>query len=722
MSDATEAVSADYAIDVPSPAYVKEALPVVIEMWKGRNKFIEENRKHLEGKNEIAFPVNAQFKARITRTFLLQAAMAEKNARFMSEPNIVVVPSSFEPASRKESSDMEMAINTLFYEMEQQGNSGVWARMVADAISFDIGAERIEYASAPSWPEITIITNGKEKLSTMRPFESEEEYAKFREEYKRSQPVPLRSVYVPPDMVFPVYEGAAMVEVWEVEKRALREVLRSKMFAPTALSALRGRASSLTPRAMIKQEVTIVHYANQRIHAYYALSPSTERRSDATWPLVTSITDMVQGVGDPILLHYYEHDLGIPIYNIIGGREGGWKAGTNHIENVMHGMRELAQSADEIASQVTTNVRGSYWPTYVAEYDQALRGGDASPPDDIKAIPEGGIIPLWKGETLRPLVVPQPNPLVQWQFQMVVEQFERIAGSAAVYGQHQAGVATGFHQNLQITQAEHLDEKIEINLARGAVHRAVIVLKHIRQRGEKVWVHHRITNAAGERKGQFIPLDPKKLDPIPQLDAQVRKPRPIDYSVNIRAALDATMDRAGPGTPLLDDDTARERMLGEDRPDQIQQKIDIQNERRKLLASGVVSDRIAQALNLQLVKQSAPAVTDSMAAGVDPALTGAIMNQNVGGAAAAAGGVNPEQMAAVAAAAAANGTLVPPMAGPPGAVYNSEPKFNAVPPAPAPPQTGPSPFTGRGGGLPTGAPQPESVVGLALQRAARGGR
>ena len=68
-------------------------------------------------------------------------------------------------------------------------------------------------------------------------------------------------------------------------------------------------------------------------------------------------------IGEPVLLHAYEHNLGQSIYNTIAGRFGGWKSSTNRIEGVAKGLLELNQAADEVFSQVITNVRAKYWPT-----------------------------------------------------------------------------------------------------------------------------------------------------------------------------------------------------------------------------------------------------------------------------------------------------------------------------------------------------------------------
>ncbi len=341
------------------------------------------------------------------------------------------------------------------------------------------------------------------------------------------------------------------------------------------------------------------------------------------------------------------------------------------------------------------------------KYDPEYRDSTGSgPPNDIATVKPGEHIPLWKGEDIEPMFTPQSNPLVEFYFQTLATGMERLSGSSAIYGAQEPGVRTGYHASLQISQSEHLDEKLEAHFVAGAVNRATIVLEHIKAMNEPLSVHYRFTDKRGFRSGSYIRLDPKKLEPLPEIDAAVRKPRPIDYGAALRDAMTASQDRGGPNTPLLDDDTIRERLLGEDAPDVIQQKINIQGEQKKLIESGVLSQKIQERMNLLMAKDAATAVGEGEGMAADPALLQAAAQLNASGATEQGGGISPGTGAALEAGMAANGI---PQPAPP-------------PPAPTPsnvqmPVAAPSMINGQGGGTPPGRPQPEQQVALALNRA-----
>jgi len=710
----------DYRTDCPTEEHVRELLPYAIELWRDRNVFIRKIRQIIDGENPVGQPGDAPYSTQVTHNFLLRQAVSEKEARFLPMPIVQAVTNSVSTTAREEGTQFEDAVNRLQYEMEVQGDGDVWARMIADAIPFDIGVERIEAAPQLSWPEFTIVDdNGtpREKLSLIQPFESEEAYRKYREDYKKGAGCPLRSIYVQPEMYLPIREGTTTVETFEVEERSLREVLHNKTYDTAALRAFTANIKSADA---LRQRVTLVHYSNLNWHAYFALVPSmTVQGSGTVWPKANT-PDQI-GVGKPVFLHAYQHGIGRVIYNEMGGRNGGWKGTRNRIEGVINALAQINQDADEISSQVKTNIRNVYWPVLVAHFDMMQR----DPTDGIPKAPiikEGQSISMWKGEELKPLFLPQENPVLQWFFENLLKQHERLSGSLAVYGQPSPGVDTGFHANLQVSQSEHLDDKLETAFVHAAIQRVHIICGYIRRMDEKLWVHHRMTDEQGRRYGGYIALDPAKLRVMPQLDAIVKRPRPIDYVANIRAAIDASADRHGPGTPLLDDDTIRERLLGEQAPDRIAQKILIQNERQKLLDSGALTEIIKQQMQLDLQKDDQRQITPDQAGAADPALLRTLAQQtSFSDQAAQNGGMPPNNMLALMKGAQQAG--VPFLPGP---GQGQQSPIGNVPmeqPAGPPPSQGMgpnSPRLGMGGGPPPGQPQPEQDLGKMLQAITRG--
>lgn len=696
----------DVRTDVPPEKDVADLLAFMVEYWKPRNDWIEKIDKLLNGTNEVKGPDATKLPIQVTHSGLLMASIAEKCARFLPRPKIAVIPEGISTPARDESTRIEHAFDGIQYWMEVQSDTNVWDSVVFDAIAFDSGVERIQFLPHAIWPLISEIdpATNKEKLFSKNPKVSSQEYNKIRKEYKQRAGVPFTTTYVPLNCFFPSYDGPRMEYCFELEQRPLSAVLNNPMFksAKPRLEMMMGSASNRVENA--KKTVTIVHFSNNNIHAYYALMPKqAEGSALQSMPGAKASED----IGTPIFLSHYEHKLGRPIYNVVGGRFGGWKSATNRIEAVMNLMSYLTQDADEILSQVKTNIRASNWSAMVTILDPEMRDSTKAPTPVTKK--EGEDIALWKGEEIRPLVTPIESMATKWFYETIIQSMERLSGSSALYGARQPGVDTGFQANLQVTMSEHLDERLEQHLAMGGINRGMIILSYVASTKEDVWIFYKMRDEKGRQYGKYYKIDPKDVSPLPQLDATVRKPRTIDYSVMIRAAIDASQDRHGPGTPLLPDVRIWEKLLGEDDPDLLAKEIIIQNEKNKLLESGALTQKIIERLNIMAMDNSKPPIDASLAGTVDPALLAATRNINTSGQAAELGGISGGTMSALAQAGEQAGIPQTSANGPGGA-----------PPPPNASNVMQMPSRqGQGGGLPPGAPQPESTIAKSIQESLR---
>lgn len=698
----------DVTKDLPPESEIAQLLAFAVEYWKPRNDWLDKLEALLMGKNEVKGPEATKIPIQVTHSGLLMASVAEKVARFMQRPHIAVIPEGISSAGRDESTRVERAFDGIQYWMESQSESSVWDHVVFDAVAFDTGVERIQFLPHSVWPLIMEVdpATSKEKLFSKNPKTSKKAYEKIRREYKQRAGVPFTTTYVPLRCFFPFYDGPRLQYSFELEQRPLSAVLANPLFASARprLQMMLGDAKNRVEIA--KKTVTIAHFSNSQIHAYYALMPvkQAELSPLSNLPGATTSDD----IGQPIYLYHYEHGLGRSIYNVVGGRFGGWKTQHNRIEAVMNLMAFLTQDADEILSQVKTNLRSSNWTAFVTYLDPDMRDNTKSPEPVTKK--EGEDIALWKGEEIKPLITPIESQSTKWFYDTVVQSMERLSGSSALYGMRQPGVDTGFQANLQVTMSEHLDERLEQHLALGGINRGMIIMSYIAATDEDVWVFYKMSDADGRQYGKYYHIAPKDVQPLPQLDATVRKPRPIDYSVAVRAAIDASQDRHGPGTPLLPDERIWEKILGEEDPDLIAKQIIIQNEKQKLIESGALSQKVIERLNLKLLDNSKPEVSADMAGQVDPALLASIRDINNSGAPAATGGVSGQVLESLHAGGMQAGVQQAGVGAPP-------------PPSPAnimpmPPRPGPS-RQGQGGGLPPGSPQPESAVAKSIAESMR---
>lgn len=661
-----------YAFNLPPEEVVGSRLRQQARYWRDRNDLIARIRDALSGQNKIPAPTAAQYKVRVSHTYLLLAAANEKAARFMARPRIAVVPDSISAAARARSSKMERAINRIFEEMEIQSDGDVWSRVIFDAITLDSGFERIERAPAACWPELTIKEDGHDSFS--RIFEDPKAYKRAKENYKKRMPIPFRTVYCPAENVFPVYEGATMVECFEVERRSIRSILANPLFDVSRLSHF-----DLKDDGGLSTQVTLLHYCNQNYHAYYVLAPANDeyRHNAAVWPRENESSV-------PILLYAYEHGLGQTLYNHVGGRYGGWKGSYNRGIGIMEALLELNQDADEVASQYLTWIRSQGWPQYVAYFDPENRTNDGTPPKP-PVIQEGGTHALWNTEKIDMLPMGRMGPEAKEFYTIIRERIAELAGASSLYGIRQPGIETGYHESLAITQSEHLDAKLEQHFSRGAINRALLILKHIIAMDEEVFVAA-TAKKNGTKYSEWLSISPADLEQMPHLDAKVREHRPTDFMAAVQTAIQATSNRRGPGTPLLSDDTTREMILDVEEPDEELRKIILEMEQQRLLQSDVIHSKIVEALNLALVKQGVPQISEDAAKEADPALMQAI--QSLQGESAGLGGIDPRAQEAMMKASMDNN--------PAGADFAR-------------------PRMGTGGGLAPGMPQPAQTLGRGQQ-------
>ena len=668
--------SLNYALDLPDEGQLRARFSDAIETWRDDNLLVDEFRKALVGQNPIEAPVTAAYKIKKSHAYHLAAAVNEKESRFLDMPRIKVVPAGFGERAQAESTRIEKWATTATEEIERN-NPGVHSSMVRDQILFGRAVSRVERAPAAFWPEM-VIKGEDGKTNFERMYEDPTAYEKASEDYKRRAGIPIRRVYVPVESFLPILEGPTTVESFELEQRSLRSVRSNKMFDTSGLP-------DFDTGSGFKQNVIILHYANQDYYAYYALGPGT--REYRKWPGADSPESMKGGT--PILLHAYRHGLGRVPYNMVAGRGSGWRAqNRSETEYVMRAILDLNQNLDEINSQIHTAARAMGWPTPVLYLDQSLRGADDAIPKPPN-VQEGQPLTLWSTEKVGRLFEDQRLELLENQYKRLADRMSHLIGSSILFGERQPGVEAGYHANVLVTQSEHLDAKLDQNVARGHEDYVRLIFEHVAAMDEPTPVSYVEKNARGQRAGQWVSLKPSDVSPMPIIEARVRGQRPMDYPAAIQSFLNATRPANGPGTQAMSTVTARGDILNMEAPEEEEWRIYEEDERQKAVATGVLSDLIVEKLRLKLVKESTPAVSAQQVAGADPALQGAGAELATNGELAAAGGLSPDMALAQVDGGAAQ-------------QYNPTPE---------------SMINGTGGGTPMGLPQPQNILG---QQAARG--
>ena len=619
----------------PEPERLKQDLHYIREYWVPRNELVETTRRYLSGRNVIEAPTRVRYKIKPVHTYVLASVVNEKTARFMSLPGLqVVVSDALDPEERAISSKIERALSAIQYDMELKGDGDVWGRVTLDAILLDCGVERIDRAPQSFWPE----------LAQMQASGASDE---LRAGYKKERGSPLRSTYIPLEYTFPEYDGSVIINNFEIEQRNLRAIVNNPSFDSEGIAELKSRDDNGKVR-----DILILHHSTQNHHALYAIVPSSGGYTNQ----VRNDQERVwQTTGELVFLHSYEHSLGEVIYNYVSGRFGGWKTSEGGIIDIGKGIVHLNGILDELATQIYTNIRATKWPAFKATLDSEKRGYQEKGPPKAPTMEEGQDVTLFVGEDLVPLFAPVEDPVTSWFFNMVQGQISRLGGNPSLFGESQPGVRTGYQQALQIAEAEGVDAKLEQHMAQGAIKRGTLIMKHVRALDEEVWSHE-ITKVRGKKFGNYIVMKPEWLSPLPRLDSKVRKPRPVDFLAALRASREASDDRNGKGA-LLSDITIREEILAREEPDIEEKLVLTESTKNQVIQTGILAQRVGDALNIKLAKEMAPAVDPNMLANIDPAAMQAIQQiaqQSVG-----QGGINPNLLARTNAQGNTTGVLTP---------------------------------------------------------------
>lgn len=617
----------------PEPEKIKQDLHYIREYWTPRNQFIEKAREHNNGRNAIAAPVNVRFKIKPIHVGALATMVNEKVSRFLFLPKFQAVPNSIDPEERERTSRIERWLKAAQYEMERVSDGDVWGRLILDCILIDGGVERIDRAPQHFWPELVNLETTPSALKD-----------ETRTNYKKEHGTTLRSTYVPLEYTFPVYDGSVITHNYEYEQRSLASVIRA--------FPEEGRQLSHLQEDRKHKDIILVHCTDSLYHSIYAVDPSSggytnQQRNDRENVWLTSN-------GELVYLYSYKHNLKRVPYNYVAGRLGGWKTAEGGMLDVGKIILHHNEVLDELGTQIYTNIRATKWPSYKFFVDPEKRGFQEKGPPQAPKMGEGEDITMYVGEDLLPLVEPTEDPVTGWFFGMIQGQMGKLGGNPVLFGENQPGVRTGYQQALQISEAESVDAKLEQHLVQGAITRGTLMMLHARELNEELFAHLTTKGADGRKHGEYISLKPEDLHPIPRLDASVRAPRPVDFLAGLRASREASDDRGGKG-PLLSDDTIREEILARDEPDEEYKKILIEKAKTDVIASGVIAQRVGDALNIRLAQNAGPELPPNAAANVDPALLQAI--QAVVGQSVGRGGVNPQTLNQT--TASGNGILTP---------------------------------------------------------------
>lgn len=566
-----------------------------LDYWRDRNVYIDQIRMHVEGLNPIAVPKSKYYKAKILRAYSMTSIINEKQARYLVRPEAQVIvedPTNSEEVTR--SSEIERALRAISYEAERLGDGDVWDRILVDVHLLDEGVEKILFNPVLHWPELVAAERAQLTDAIKSPYEMG---SKRREDYLKERGCAIESHYVPLENFLPIYDGNYLRMSYEVDVKTLYSCRKSPLFDTEMFDDF-----AQDKHNGLETMVPIVHHCNDLFIAYYALPPGTPGW-DVNNRMKIDVNNMTPG--DLQLLYVFKHGLGFSAYNCVGGRFGGWKTQYNRIEAVNKGILQMSQATDELWSQIFTNIRAVDWPSMNFQVNPDLRGytqGGTTPP--APEVTEGEEIVTFIGEKIEPIVKPMDDAKVPWLMGEIRNQLGNLGGSSVLFGHRQPGVDTGYQNQQQISQAEHLDSKVEEHLQQGAIRHFTTIMQYAKVFGEPLYGYFmEPPNKTGKRTGRYVKLDPDELSPMPKIDTKVRKTRPMDFIAALRAGKEASDDRQGKG-PQLSDYTIRTEILGRDAADLEKDLIRIETLENQALKSPEILKLISDATNLKVAEES----------------------------------------------------------------------------------------------------------------------
>lgn len=677
MADEVSESNGKYGLVLPNDDTLTARFKHLVSYWAPRNRFILDMRDAEAGRNDIEAPISTQYKVKVLHAYSIATIIRQKVARYKHLPNIQVIPDdTLFPDSRQLSSQIEKAINVGLAEIERRTTGDVWDRVIHDQHLLDEGVEKWLRAPNAFWTELVAYEESAERRKENPdemleyPYLSEPD---VREKYKATQGIPITRYYVPLERFFPQYDGNSLIEGFDVDDRTLLSVLNNPLFKANDYNG--DALSMLQPRGRdggSSQVVYIVEYINNNWHAYYLAGMAS---NSTEWPAI--LPNSAEFLGSLRLLYKYEHKLGRSLYNCVGGAGGGWKTTDNFIEAVGKGMLELSTAADNVFSQVHTNIRAKFWPSLKATLDPEKRGfGTDASKAKMPKIQEGEETILFTGEDITPIFLAQEDPMTMWHWDTIQGQLGKMGGADVLFGEKSPGVDNGYQQALQKTSAESTDEKLQQRASVGACSGAELFMLHAKALKEDISMVYAETIEDGPMKkrktvGRIV-LEQSMLIPLPMLDAQVRKPSPMDYLTALRAFQMATTP-SGNMPPAMSFDTARSEILDMNAPDEEEMKVLVEGIKREIVTTGVISAKVGDMINIQLAQTGVPEMGPEQLAKADPAMVAAMMAG--GPQAAASGGADPSMLASgaeVQSQQGGGGTL------PPGPVPGNPESLNRV--------------------------------------------
>lgn len=456
---------------------------------------------------------------------------------------------------------MGQFLNAIFPAMEAEADEDTWDLTLFDALLSGVGFTK----TLPAW-------GYWKDYPGRRSEQSDDEYIKETDAWKRKHRLPIAHRHVPSQGVLCRKTSAGLYEVIEEMDIPIYDLLER-----FDLPGLQERVGS-----QYKEDdlVTVLEYANRYEVIYAVEFGSVHNRTSKL------ATPHRNGSGGQLeIARRWRHGLGRVPYTMMrplvaspgeGNSSSDGGASARYISLLYH-MRFLIPYLDRLLSQKATGIRRFLWPKMVLRASPetaSRRGRESTLKVDMANIEE--VFLEFPGEELRFLTWQGNPPEIEEMYAAVRSTLDRLGPSPVTYGMAGSSDEAGYRFALASSAALAKYEPMARRVAAARKAQAELVILCAQQISETIEVL--------SQEGDWFEFNPAKDIPDDYaIQARLSLQKPPDLPSMVYMALAATQPRGPDREGLVSEDYARRNWLQDPDPLKTRQELDIQMLRRQLM-------------------------------------------------------------------------------------------------------------------------------------------
>ena len=616
--------------------------------WAERDELIQEMRalRYMEVEPDVPAAYESEIVRVPTAYQIIERMVGTLTA---DDPLITVPPAKEGDQAVERASNLERTTSALLAELARQQDADPLERFIECLLADGHGAMRMLYA-----PQVWRGYPRRDKKGG----ESDTDYIKRTEAWKRGQPIPIHWTWLDPLNVYPIWSEAGLEAVLETDNRDI---------------------ATLNPDAWNVAENPPELWELTRSSSGAGSAQGGLVKFTQLWTRDT----LTYAVNDKVV-HHQKHRYQRPPYVYSYGISPSTTERKYRGLSILFPLRHVLPQLDRILSQKATAVRLWCWPTPIMKVgsNQALLAQlsngqvqiESGIPRTIEIVP-GQTVTLYEDEEISFLTWQGNGPDADEMIALLMQMVEKAGLADVMYGQSGGG-DSGYMVNQLIAAARMKFKPIVAHAERG-MEQLIQALWDIveYQIKQPLYLYDSTTDSKGKPKGQWLAIKPDDLDGYRQVRVKVNPLLPTDTYAKSSQAINEV--RAG----LRSIPSAME-MIGIEQPDEMERAILWDEFKRNPVIQNLLIAEVAKRYGIKMAQEQAPDMqmgADALAQvmpGLPPALQQAIM----AGMMQQQGGMQPGMM--------------PPQGGP---QVQAAPGVQAIPTTPTPraSQVIPAPTAGR---------------------------